>query len=905
MEHRALLVGSLLVAALFASVLASGSASAALTTGSVAIVFPLENSVVSTAGTRVRLELTDFTLDPNNTPCLAASNNGRVRLYVDDVFMKETSDANTSLDFIPMGSTKIGAELICTDGTSFDPQVWHNITVTTGEPEIDLLEPGNPVFFSTLGGRVDYRVRNFTFAPGSYGGPKVPGEGHVHLFVDGSLVGTSVQEFADVTAFPEGPFTLKVELHNNDHSLVTTAAHPDGINVTASAMGVAPAISIVSPSGAGTVSSRGFRVSVRVAGIELDAEHYGGSNIPGHGHIHYFVDSTFIPSPLPDLDVGPLSPGIHTVRAELVNNDHSSLVPAVSDQTDFTVADPSIAILTPANRTSVGTGGFRVQIQVEGHDLSLPNYGGDTVPGQGHIHYFVDGALVSATTATYHDVTNLEPGEHTIRAELVNNDHSFLNPRVFAQINVTASGPSISILSPANRTQASTLGGRISVRVQGFVLDQANYGGANVAGQGHIHYYLDNTTLLAATTSTYFDVPSLPAGRHTLRAELRNNDHSALSPAVLQWVLVDVVAPSITIVEPKSATVATLGFRMVVSVAGLELDQESYAGPNIPGRGHIHYLVDSALVGAVASAVFDFGPLTAGVHTIRAELRNNDHSALNPAVFETMSVTAGPPEIRILEPLAASTVSTLGFRMRFEVANFTIDPKNYAGTPIPGQGHIHVLSGGSLLATPTADHVLITGLGAGLVTLRAELRNNDHSALSPAVFADVVVTVTAPSITLDPPAPVEQGDYVTLTWTVTGFVLDAAAFGGPPEPGRGHVHIFVDGTYVVATPDTSFALDDLAVGTHTISVVLYNNDHTELSAIVSSEASARVDAPAAAGPTPAPLDATGFYSLTGILVVIIIALTVLYARKGRGRPPGGSDLQRESEAQAEETSDEL
>ena len=55
MQHRALLVGSLLVAALFASVLASGSASAALTTGSVEIVFPLENSVVSTAGTRVRL----------------------------------------------------------------------------------------------------------------------------------------------------------------------------------------------------------------------------------------------------------------------------------------------------------------------------------------------------------------------------------------------------------------------------------------------------------------------------------------------------------------------------------------------------------------------------------------------------------------------------------------------------------------------------------------------------------------------------------------------------------------------------------------------------------------------------------------------------------------------------------
>jgi hypothetical protein len=324
---------------------------------------------------------------------------------------------------------------------------------------------------------------------------------------------------------------------------------------------------------------------------------------------------------------------------------------------------------------------------------------------------------------------------------------------------------------------------------------------------------------------------------------------------------------------------------MVVAVSGIDIDAENYGGSNIPGHGHIHFYVDGVLAGAVTSTVFDFAAFPAGEHTIQAELRNNDHSALSPAVAATITVTAGDPSIRILEPLAGSTVSTLGFRMRFAVANFTLDPTNYGGLPIPGRGHIHVLSGGALLTTPTSDHVVITGLGAGLVTLRAELRNNDHSPLDPAVSADIVVTVTAPSITLDPPAPVVRGDYVTLTWTVTGFVLDSAAFGGPPEPGRGHVHIFVDGTYVAATPDTSYALDNLAVGTHTITVTLYNNDHSELSVQVSSQASAQVDPAPGTGPAPAPLDATGFYIVTGLMAAAIIALASLLARKRRPAQP--------------------
>src|SRR5207237_9618847 len=104
------------------------------------------------------------------------------------------------------------------------------------------------------------------------------------------------------------------------------------------------------------------------------------------------------------------------------------------------------------------------------------------------------------------------------------------------------------------------------------------------------------------------------------------------------------------------------------------------------------------------------------------------------------------------------------------------------------------------------------------------------------VFVTIALTVVNPSIALTVQSSVPVGQDLRISWTVTGFVLDSAAFGGAPEPGRGHVHVFIDGTYTAAVAATSYVIQRLPGGTHDISVELYNNDHSALTTEYSSHA---------------------------------------------------------------------
>jgi len=771
---------------------ASDRAAAAGTTGTVQIVYPLNGAALGIEGTRVQLKVSNFVLDPNSVPCVA-TDHGRIQLFVNDVFVQETSDTNTSLPSLSANDTKIGAQLVCTDGSAFAPQAWHNITLSLGEPTVRILNPGRPLGVSTAGIRLAYSITRFALDPANYAGPRIPGAGHVHILRNGALIGTSTGPFADLSGLPASPYNLTVELHNNDHSLVVTSTHPFGYNDTIAATGVIPSIRVVSPASGQVVSDSGFRLTVAVTGIELDVENYGGPKIPGHGHMHYFIDGGGLAATgtTPFADFGPLAVGAHTIKAELHNNDHSlytdTLHPLGFNTTvTLNVAGTSITILSPVTNT-VGVAGFRLTVRVQGFELSATNYGGTNVPGQGHIHYIEGTSLLGATASTTFDTGPLSPVAHTIKAELHNNDHSLFtdasHPFGFnATITVTASNPNLSIVSPATNSAVSDKGFRITVAVAGLVIDPENYGGANIPGHGHVHFY-EGTNLLGTSTTTWFD--------------------------------------------------ATLG----------------------PGS-----------------------------HTIRAELRNNDHSPLSPAVSAQITVKVGPAELKVFEPVTGSSVSSLGFRIRVAVSNFTLDSQDYGGVAIPGQGHIHVYQGTTLLATSVSDHVLITGLTLGGTTLRVELRNNDHSALASPVFDTVSVTVVAPSIALAAPPSIAAGQLLRISWNVSGFVLDSAAFGGSREAGRGHVHIFVDGTYVAATPATSYVISGLAAGSHTIKVELYNNDHTPLAASVSNESTVTVTA-ATTSVTPAVVDATVFYGSVGLLAVVVIALAALLLRKGRKGPP--------------------
>lgn len=89
-----------------------------------------------------------------------------------------------------------------------------------------------------------------------------------------------------------------------------------------------------------------------------------------------------------------------------------------------------------------------------------------------------------------------------------------------------------------------------------------------------------------------------------------------------------------------------------------------------------------------------------------------------------------------------------------------------------------------------------------------------------------------PAITISSPSDSNAYGSITLTYQVTDFTIDADALANDdlePVDGAGHIHIKLDGEYKASTSELTYRLDGVPSGTHTVSVVLAGNDHTESS----------------------------------------------------------------------------
>ena len=130
-----------------------------------------------------------------------------------------------------------------------------------------------------------------------------------------------------------------------------------------------------------------------------------------------------------------------------------------------------------------------------------------------------------------------------------------LLPVILSIIAVTActskeaSAPSLKILIPRDSPTARGISGAgncpVLVEVTNFQLVDKP-GKPNVAGEGHIHYFLDvdpptdpgkaavtAAGTYAATTDTVYWWPDIGKGPHTFWVQLVNNDHTPLNPPVI------------------------------------------------------------------------------------------------------------------------------------------------------------------------------------------------------------------------------------------------------------------------------------------------------------------------------------------------------------------------------------
>ncbi len=163
-----------------------------------------------------------------------------------------------------------------------------------------------------------------------------------------------------------------------------------------------------------------------------------------------------------------------------------------------------------------------------------------------------------ASTETSVIWDNLASGTHTFGVQLVNNDHVPLEPPVTATVTVTVTPsvmPSLRIIMPKDGSTVRDGSIEVSVEVANFNL--VSPGGANVLGEGHIHYYLDveipttpgaaavtDSGTYKATTETVVTWDNVGLGTHTLGVQLVNSDHTPLEPPIIAEVTVKVTAPA-------------------------------------------------------------------------------------------------------------------------------------------------------------------------------------------------------------------------------------------------------------------------------------------------------------------------------------------------------------------------
>ena len=104
-----------------------------------------------------------------------------------------------------------------------------------------------------------------------------------------------------------------------------------------------------------------------------------------------------------------------------------------------------------------------------------------------------------------------------------------------------------------------------------------------------------------------------------------------------------------------------------------------------------------------------------------------------------VSAAAVLPTIKVLAPLAGSTVTGSDLSVRIETTGLKfVDPST---TRVPGEGHVHFVLDGQPVKMSITPEYVFKGLAPGPHTLRSELVQNDTAPFSPAVLETVQFTV--------------------------------------------------------------------------------------------------------------------------------------------------------------------
>lgn len=182
----------------------------------------------------------------------------------------------------------------------------------------------------------------------------------------------------------------------------TTPPPQPQTTVTTPPAPASPQISIISPQNGAAVPAGSIPVTVQVSNINI-VDKQGKANVAGEGHVHFYRDVSPIPSdpskPAIPADANAVwahvsgtsytftnvSPGTHTITVQLVNNDHTPVVPPATASVTVTATGGTVTA-TPVTTTPSGStgGGTTKTISLNAQNIAF-DQSAITVPAGAHI----------------------------------------------------------------------------------------------------------------------------------------------------------------------------------------------------------------------------------------------------------------------------------------------------------------------------------------------------------------------------------------------------------------------------------------------------------------------------------------------------------------------------------------
>jgi plastocyanin len=215
---------------------------------------------------------------------------------------------------------------------------------------------------------------------------------------------------------------------------------------TAADMGM-PSIIIMSPSDGSSVTAGNITVGVNVSNFNL-VDKLGKANVAGEGHIHYYMDATiptvpgkpalsapgkFVPTINKSFTWYNVASGMHNFSVQLVNNDHTPLIPLVTDQINVNVvADQTMRTMGTENvtidliaenmafNTSKITvpAGSSVTINFDNRDPNIPHNFAAYTDNSANKAIFIGEIITGPSKIAYTFTAPTAPGSYFFRCDI-------------------------------------------------------------------------------------------------------------------------------------------------------------------------------------------------------------------------------------------------------------------------------------------------------------------------------------------------------------------------------------------------------------------------------------------------------------------------------------------------------